>query len=58
MEKSKMNKEWHATHKMPRNATLDQRIAWHLEHYQNCSCRDIPAQIREEIRKRNLKLKK
>ena len=25
---SKLNKEWHLTHRMPSKATLGQRIAW------------------------------
>jgi hypothetical protein len=29
---SKLNREWHSSHRMPKNATLDQRIEWHLEH--------------------------
>jgi hypothetical protein len=37
-----LNKEWHVTHRMPTNATLEQRIAWHIEHKKNCACRDIP----------------
>jgi hypothetical protein len=38
----KLNKEWHLQHPMPKDATLDQRIAWHLEHKTNCACRDTP----------------
>ncbi len=38
----KINKEWHANNKMPQNASDEQRIAWHLAHSQNCSCRTIP----------------
>jgi len=47
----KLNKEWHLTHRMPKNATLEQRIAWHLEHKKNCGCRDIPEKLKEEILK-------
>jgi len=49
---SKLNKEWHLTHRMPPNATLEQRIAWHLEHSKHCSCRAIPGKIKAEIKKR------
>ena len=37
-----INKEWHENHKMPKNASDEQRIAWHLEHSRNCTCRPIP----------------
>ncbi len=48
----KLNKEWHLAHPMPAGATLDQRIAWHLEHTKNCSCHDMPEKIKAEIAKR------
>ncbi len=31
----KLNKTGHATNKMPKNASLVQRIKWHLEHTEN-----------------------
>jgi len=37
-----INREWHESHRMPKNATDEQRIAWHLEHSRNCTCRPIP----------------
>lgn len=49
-----MNREWHSAHRMPKNATLDQRIAWHIAHSKNCHCRDMPQKIKEEISKRKL----
>lgn len=56
MEKEipKLNAVWHAAHPMPKNATLEQRIQWHLEHHKNCTCREIPEKLMVEIRKRNL----
>lgn len=45
----KINKEWHLVHKMPKNATLKQRIAWHEQHVKHCSCREMPASIAEAI---------
>jgi len=33
----KTNKDWHEKHKMPKNATFEQRVAWHLEHIKNCA---------------------
>jgi hypothetical protein len=37
---------------MPKNATLDQRVAWHEEHARVCSCREMPDSMREEIARR------
>ena len=48
-----LNKEWHLAHPMPKKAALDQRIAWHLEHAKNCSCRGIPAKLQEEVKQQN-----
>lgn len=51
----KLNKNWHLKNRMPEKATLDQRIAWHLEHAKNCRCREIPEKLKEEMKKRNIK---
>jgi hypothetical protein len=48
-----INKQWHEANRMPARASLDQRIAWHREHQQHCSCRAMPARIAEEIARRN-----
>ena len=53
--KSKINAEWHKKHRMPKNATTDQRIVWHLEHLKNCACRTgFPEKIKEEMEKREI----
>jgi hypothetical protein len=52
----KLNKEWHLANRMPAKPTLDQRIAWHLEHKKNCACRDIPEKLQAEIEKRRIKV--
>jgi hypothetical protein len=53
----KINKEWHEKNKMPKNATFEQRVKWHLEHLKNCSCRtEIPSKLAEEMRKRKIPL--
>jgi hypothetical protein len=52
----KLNKEWHLKHHMPAKATLEQRIAWHIEHKLNCSCRDIPNKLKLEMKKRGIKV--
>jgi hypothetical protein len=45
MPTPKLNKSWHAKHRMPLKATLEQRIRWHLQHQKHCSCRPIPAKL-------------
>jgi len=37
--------DWHLTHKMPKNPTLQQRIAWHTDHKKFCACRPIPKSL-------------
>jgi hypothetical protein len=41
---------------MPDHPTLEQRIAWHIEHYKHCRCREIPDSLMSEIKKRKIKL--
>lgn len=53
-----LNAVWHKAHPMPKNATTEQRIAWHTEHAQHCGCRDIPEKLKEEMKKRKIKLPK
>jgi hypothetical protein len=48
----KINKEWHAKNRMPKNPTLEQRIIWHLEHSKNCKCRPMPEKLKAEFFKR------
>ncbi len=52
----KFNKEWHTSHHMPKNPSLEQRIKWHIEHQQHCECRAIPKNLQEEINKRDLQI--
>lgn len=55
MSKSKLNREWHLAHPMPMKSTLDQRVAWHLEHLQNCACRkDLPPTIQKELERQGI----
>jgi hypothetical protein len=49
----KLNREWHLAHRMPANATLQQRIDWHIEHQKNSNCRPIPKSILAEINAKN-----
>ena len=50
----KTNKKWHEANGMAKNATLEQRIEWHLEHAKNCACRPIPEKLKLEIEKRTM----
>jgi hypothetical protein len=50
-----INKNWHLANKMPEKPTLDQRIKWHLDHVENCTCRPLEGKILEEIKKRGLR---
>lgn len=50
----KINASWHSKNKMPKNPTLDERIAWHLAHSKNCACRPLKGKIMDEIKKRKL----
>jgi hypothetical protein len=50
-----VNKEWHLKHVMPKNPTVEQKIAWHVEHQKNCACREIPPKLAEEMKKRGIK---
>lgn len=52
---SKINKEWHLKHKMPKNPTFEERVKWHLEHQKNCQCRKISGKLAEEMKKRGIK---
>ncbi|MCQ6958706.1 hypothetical protein NPE20_12090 [Mucilaginibacter sp. JC4] len=40
---------------MPKHATLEQRISWHLAHQENCGCRPMPQKLQMELNKRNAK---
>ena len=48
----RINKEWHLANRMPVNATIEQRIAWHLKHASECGCRDMPTSIKFELKRR------
>lgn len=50
----KLNADWHAKHKMPKNPSLDQRVKWHMEHARHCSCHPLSGKIQEEVKKRYL----
>jgi len=53
----KINKAWHEAHPMPKNPTIEERLAWHIAHYKACKCREqLPESIKKEVKKRKIKL--
>ena len=34
-----------------KNATIAERIAWHLEHAKHCNCRPMPEKLKSEMKK-------
>jgi hypothetical protein len=54
LNKPRLNREWHLKHKMPANPTLEQRLAWHVEHAKHCACRPLPEKLLEEARAKGL----
>jgi hypothetical protein len=34
---------------MPKKASLDQRIAWHVAHAKACGCREITGKLRTDM---------
>lgn len=48
----KLNREWHLTHKLPRSASHEERLNWHVLHAENCQCREMPDAIRRELEAR------
>ncbi|MGZ4038112.1 MAG: hypothetical protein ACXVPQ_09820 [Bacteroidia bacterium] len=54
----KTNKAWHEAHRMPENASLEQRIEWHLDHQRHCSCRPVPAKLAQEMKRKGIKIPK
>ncbi|MBS1636538.1 MAG: hypothetical protein JST26_11535 [Bacteroidetes bacterium] len=51
---AKINREWHEKHRMPENASFEQRVAWHLEHQKHCQCRPIPEKLLEQMKQKGL----
>jgi hypothetical protein len=56
---SRISASWHKAHRLPRNATLEQRVQWHVAHARNCGCwPELPPPIVAELERRRLKLRK
>lgn len=50
-----INAEWHRKNRMPKNATFEQRVKWHLAHTKNCKCRPgIPKKLKEEMKRKGV----
>lgn len=47
----KINADWHAKHRMPRNPSDAERVAWHVEHAKHCACREMPAGVRALLKR-------
>jgi hypothetical protein len=41
-----VNKDWHKQNRMPKNATLAERIEWHKAYALNCDCREMLPEIK------------
>jgi hypothetical protein len=50
----KVNAAWHEKNPMPKGATMEMRIKWHLEHQTKCGCNEIPKSVRMHLKKRGM----
>jgi hypothetical protein len=48
----RLNAPWHAKHRMPKKATLQQRVRWHIAHAEACGCRPMPKSVQLALRSR------
>jgi hypothetical protein len=48
----KINAAWHEKHVMPKKASAEQRLAWHVEHQEHCGCRPMPASLQTRLAQR------
>lgn len=46
-----INREWHLKNRMPKNATPEQRLRWHMEHEKHCACRKMTEEMRGKLEK-------
>jgi hypothetical protein len=54
LKQQRLNKVWHATHRMPAKATPEMRIKWHLAHRKHCACRPIPAKLADVMKAKGI----
>lgn len=53
---ARINADWHRANPMPKKATPDQRLAWHLAHAAACACRGIPDGVQRLMAERGIAL--
>lgn len=44
-----MNTDWHREHVLGSKAPMEERVRWHLQHAEKCSCRPIPRDVQDAI---------
>jgi hypothetical protein len=44
-----INEEWHKSNRMPKNPTHEQRMEWHIEHAENCNCREMSESLKAQV---------
>ncbi len=49
-----INKEWHLKNRMKKNASFEERVRWHLSHSKNCSYREMPTKLKEEMKRKKM----
>jgi len=53
-----INKVWHLNNRMPKNASFEEKVKWHINHNKNCSCRrGFPKKLEEEMKKKGIRNK-
>lgn len=52
----KTNRAWHEHNRMPVRASMEQRIAWHREHVENCGCRPVPRGVIDAMKARGMRV--
>ncbi|MCM3881092.1 MAG: hypothetical protein ND807_13370 [Vicinamibacterales bacterium] len=45
-----INATWHKQHRMPKGATPQQRLRWHVAHAKVCGCRNLTASTLRKLR--------
>ena len=45
-----INARWHKDNRMPKGATMGQKVEWHIRHQKSCGCRPIPKAVSDYIK--------
>jgi len=51
-----INKIWHEENPMPKKITPEQKLQWHVNHFRECGCREIPDKIKQLMKLRKPKI--